>query len=83
MCQAVKGSFLNACNLSISAFNSRAAANIWSGNPVEGERDSGGKTNSFARLPEWCSAWSGMFSTGEPKRGEAALDNISALKLHA
>src|ERR1700680_1924547 len=24
-----------------------------------------------------------MFSTGEPKRGEAALDNISALKLHA
>jgi hypothetical protein len=43
------------------------------GNPVEGERDSvlkantdsGGKANSFCPLPEWRSAWSGMFSTGE------------------
>src|SRR6267143_3299923 len=30
------------------------------------------KTNSFARLPEWCWAWSEMFSTGEPKGGEQA-----------
>jgi hypothetical protein len=35
------------------------------GNPVEGERDSGGKANSFCRLAEWRSAWSGMFSTGK------------------
>jgi hypothetical protein len=35
------------------------------GNPVEDERDSVLKANTFARLPEWCSAWSGMFSTGK------------------
>jgi hypothetical protein len=42
-------------------------------NPVEGERDSGlklntdsgGKPNSLCLLPEWRSAWSGMFSTDE------------------
>ena len=41
------------------------------GNPVEGERDSGGKANSFARLPEWCAAWSGMFSTGRAAVGRS------------
>jgi PAS domain S-box-containing protein len=31
-----------------------------------GERDSGGKANSFCPPPESRSAWNGMFSTGEP-----------------
>jgi hypothetical protein len=43
--------------------------------------DSSGKANSFCRLAEWRSAWSGMFPTGEPQ-GAAALDNYPALKLH-
>jgi hypothetical protein len=45
-------------------------------------RDSGGKANSFARLPEWRSAWSGMFSTGEPQEAVTTLDNYPAKKLH-
>jgi hypothetical protein len=44
--------------------------------------DSGGKANGFCRSPEWRSAWSGMFSTGEEQEESAALDNIPALKLH-
>ena len=60
------------------------------GNPVEGKRDSGlklntgsgGKPNSSCRLPEWRSAWSGMFSTDEKQEVAPTLDNHPALKLH-
>jgi hypothetical protein len=37
--------------------------------------DSGGKANSFCRLPEWRSAWGGMFSADEQQKTAAALDN--------
>src|SRR6185436_16783759 len=31
---------------------------------AKGEQDSGRKPNTFRSAPEWCSAWSGMISTG-------------------
>jgi len=62
------------------------------GNPVEGERDSVVKANTVPvgrRTPFPCEseqysvvAWSGMFSTGEPQKDVATLDNYPALKLH-